>query len=199
MADKKTVIEGSNVLASQIGELFAQIARGVLNGGHIQALLEHRNPFDGKGGGEKFFDPNTYFKDRKDLWVLDSFTYRILPNFSPMPYRGLEGVTSKDLPRNMCDKEIVDWFLGGMEEVCEHSFSLDQIATMIDLQPNGKDGDLLNNGRVNIFYVLVGSVLFAVHVDWRLDNRSWYVDGLRFGENSGWVDSRRVFCNTMVR
>lgn len=41
----KTVIEGSSVSASQLKELFSQIAGGALDGDHIQAVIEHRDPF----------------------------------------------------------------------------------------------------------------------------------------------------------
>lgn len=46
MAKEKMVIEGSDkVTASQMKELFTQIADGTLSGHHIKALLDHRNPF----------------------------------------------------------------------------------------------------------------------------------------------------------
>ncbi len=41
----KIVIEGSSVSASQLKELFNQIANGALNGDHMQAFIEHRDPF----------------------------------------------------------------------------------------------------------------------------------------------------------
>lgn len=38
-------VVGSSVTANQLKDFFSQIADGSLNGQHLQALLEHRNPF----------------------------------------------------------------------------------------------------------------------------------------------------------
>jgi hypothetical protein len=47
MATQKVVVEGSsNVAASQLKDLFRQIADGSLTGDHLQAFLERRNPFE---------------------------------------------------------------------------------------------------------------------------------------------------------
>lgn len=47
MATPKVVIEGSsNVTAPQMRDLFKQIANHDLDGYHVQAFLEHRNPFE---------------------------------------------------------------------------------------------------------------------------------------------------------
>lgn len=46
MATRKVVVEGSSVTASQLKDLFRQIEDGSLRSHHIQALLEHRNPFN---------------------------------------------------------------------------------------------------------------------------------------------------------
>lgn len=45
MANQKVVVEGSSVTASQMKDLWRQIADGSLRFSHIQALLEHRDPF----------------------------------------------------------------------------------------------------------------------------------------------------------
>ena len=41
----KTVVAGSSVTASQLKDFFRQIDDGSINGIHVQAILEHRNPF----------------------------------------------------------------------------------------------------------------------------------------------------------
>jgi hypothetical protein len=47
MATQKVVVEGSsNVTASQLKDLFRQIADGSLTGDHLQAFLERSNPFE---------------------------------------------------------------------------------------------------------------------------------------------------------
>ncbi len=112
----KIVIEESSFSASQLKELFDQAANRTLNGAHLQAFIEHRNPF-ADGETENFFNPQAYFKTRKGLYIWDTFAERILSGQKEtMPYRGTEGVTSQILPRNMSDTEIISELLGGMEE-----------------------------------------------------------------------------------
>jgi hypothetical protein len=45
MATQKVVMAGSDVTALQLKDLFRQIGDGSLTGHHIQALLDHRDPF----------------------------------------------------------------------------------------------------------------------------------------------------------
>lgn len=45
---QKVVVEGSSVTASQMKEMWRQIADGSLAGEHFDAFLEHRNPFPPK-------------------------------------------------------------------------------------------------------------------------------------------------------
>ncbi|MEN9524267.1 MAG: hypothetical protein RL536_336, partial [Candidatus Parcubacteria bacterium] len=40
------VVAGSSVTASQLKDFFRQIDDGSINGIHMQAILEHRNPYD---------------------------------------------------------------------------------------------------------------------------------------------------------
>ena len=47
MAMQKVVVEGLSVSAPQLKDLFRQIDDGSIGGRHIQALLEHRDPFAG--------------------------------------------------------------------------------------------------------------------------------------------------------
>lgn len=147
----------------------------------------------------KMFASGTYFQTREGLWVSDEFTRRILAEqTTTMPYRGLDGVTSNNLSRNMSDTEIINELLGGMDEVRSHAFTLDQVAAKIDLQPNGEDGDLLNNGFANIFYVLVNEVLFAVSVYWDSGDRRWDVHGWLLDGYGDWRAGRQVFRNTTL-
>jgi hypothetical protein len=63
----KTVVEGSTVSASQLRDLFRQIADGGITGNHMQAFIEHRDPWaqkqitvtsDGRSGIEFVRDLN---------------------------------------------------------------------------------------------------------------------------------------------
>lgn len=149
----------------------------------------------------KLFDPRNYFKTHEGLWCSSDFTDRILAKQSPtMPCRGLDGVVSHNLAHKMIDRQVIRRILGGMDEVRSHAFTLDQIATMIDLQPNGEDGELSNNGSTNIFYVLMDRVLFAVGVNWALsvDRNKWKLRAWHLGENCNWGANSRVFRNTAL-
>lgn len=42
----RTVVTGSSISARQLKDLFRQIDDGCIRGAHLQALLEHQNPFD---------------------------------------------------------------------------------------------------------------------------------------------------------
>lgn len=150
-------------------------------------------------GRGKMFAPHTYFTTREGMWVSSRFANRILAKqTTTMPYRGLEGVASVILARNMTDQEIIAELLGGMEEVRKHPFTLDQVAAMIDLQPNGKDGELLKNGYANIFYVLVDEVLFAVRAYWSSGYCEWRVDAWHLDGHGNWRAGNRVFRNTTL-
>lgn len=164
----------------------------------LQELIEgkFKNEEDGGVSAVRMFNPHTYFKTREGLWVSDGFTSRVLVKQpTTMSYCGLDGATSHTLARSMADQQTIDEMLGGMDEVRSHAFTLDQIAAKIDIQPNGEDGELLNNGYANIFYVLVDGVLFAVYVSWDSDNRKWRVRGWHLGEYGKWYAGDRVFRN----
>ncbi|OHA83122.1 MAG: hypothetical protein A2937_00975 [Candidatus Yonathbacteria bacterium RIFCSPLOWO2_01_FULL_47_33b] len=148
---------------------------------------------------EKLFDPHAYFETRTGLYVNPTFKERIIPEQKKsMPYRGLDGIKSSILPRNMPDRKIIDEILGGIKETRTHVFTLDQIATIIDLQPNGKHGELLNDGDVNIFYVSINEVLFVISVYWSSCDKwlvdAWYLDEIQNHINVG----TRVFRNTIL-
>ena len=69
---------------------------------------------------------------------------------------------------------------------------------MIDLQPNGEDGELLNNEYANIFYVLVNGVLVTINVRWDSDGRRWRVSDWSLGERCHWNADHRVFRKTTL-
>mgnify|MGYP003455608088 FL=1 len=76
-----------------------------------------------------------------------------------------------------------------------HLSTLEDIAGLIEAQPNGKSGFLLNNGHANIFYVEgKNGEVFAVNVYWNSDYRKWDVGGWGQGERGGWGAGRQVLC-----
>lgn len=142
------------------------------------------------------FDSAKYFVTRDGLYVWPEFTQRILPAYrDPIVRRGVEGVDSVDLPRNMYDREIVAEYLGGEEEARKHAFTPDQVADLIDAQWGGKPGILLNNGYANILFMLgVNGVLFPVIVLWSSDRGEWNVNACGF-DGVHWSAGRRVIRN----
>ncbi|MBP6975318.1 MAG: hypothetical protein KBB51_00650, partial [Candidatus Moranbacteria bacterium] len=72
---------------------------------------------------------------------------------------------------------------------------LEDIAGLIEAQPGGKSGFLLNNGYANIFYVEgKNGEVFAVRVGWRSVDREWSVGGWGLGERGDWDAGRQVLC-----
>ncbi|MBP6888802.1 MAG: hypothetical protein KBC21_03815 [Candidatus Pacebacteria bacterium] len=142
------------------------------------------------------FDSAKYFVTRDGLYVWPEFAQRILPAYQGLiPKRGIEGVHSVDLPRNMYDREIVAEYLGGEEEARKHAFTPDQVADLIDTQKGGKAGVLLNNGYANLLYMIgVCDVLFPVSVDWRSVNSCWHVRAYQF-DDARWRAGLRVLRN----
>lgn len=76
-----------------------------------------------------------------------------------------------------------------------HLSTLEDIAGLIEAQPNGKSGFLLNNGYMNIFYVEgKNGVVFAVFVFWYSVRRRWYVHGWILVEYGCWRAGYQVIC-----
>lgn len=70
--------------------------------------------------------------------------------------------------------------------------TLAEIYALMECQPNGELGVLLNNGWANVFYVLdVNGALRAVDVHWGGDG--WYVHARSVEHPAGWYDGRQVF------
>lgn len=84
--------------------------------------------------------------------------------------------------------------LGGQEKA---ETSMFEIYAMMECQPNGEAGDLLNNGCANIFYVRdVNSALRVVAVDW--DGNGWYVDALLVEFPVEWDEGGLVFSHNSL-
>ena len=147
------------------------------------------------------FLTSDYFVTRPGLLVSDDFKSRITSAYpDPMVLRGLERIESFDLTKDSSDEAILARpEMGGIENVRKHAFSPDQIAALIDLQPEGKAGELITNGYANLFYVVGrGGKLFVVCVDWRASCREWGVLAWKLDEFGHWCAGRRVFRNTRV-
>ena len=161
-----------------------------------QALASIRTGLNSEAA-VNMFNPPEYFVTRDGLGVSSEFTSRILSvHNKPTEKHGLEGVSHVDLSKKMYDSEIIKEYLGGEEEARKHAFTPDQVADQIDKQKDGGEGELLNNGYANIFYVIgKGEVLFAVFVLWSSASRGWFVSAHKLGESGDWGAGPRVFCN----
>lgn len=76
-----------------------------------------------------------------------------------------------------------------------HLSTPEDIAGLIEAQPGGKSGFLLNNGYANIFYVEgKNGEVFTMVVDWCSVDREWDVSGWKLGERGYWLAGYRVLC-----
>lgn len=134
----------------------------------------------------KTFDSHAFYKMRDGLWIGDFFRDNVLTKAAPVKQVPATVLKSFELTKNAYDREITPCLPQNYE--FDVSEALARIAQMIEKQPGGSEGDLLNNGYSNLFYVPG----FVVLVRWGADYRTWYVgawglDGLR------WSAGYRVF------
>jgi len=84
--------------------------------------------------------------------------------------------------------------LGGNEKA---ETTLTEVFSLMEKQPNGEEGALLNNGWWNILYVKdQNGVLRAVLVYWLVDG--WNVYARSVGDPYGWYDGYQVFSRNSV-
>lgn len=123
------------------------------------------------------------------LWLGDNFKNWILSKMpeSFEPPKSVKHI----LPRSMADKEIISEYK--IRPYSSVSELLSVIYDKIIKQPNGEEGELLNNGYANIFYVqLEGARVVAVDVDWDSANRGWGLGAYGLVDRR-WFDGPCVF------
>src|SRR3989344_2452575 len=141
------------------------------------------------------FDPNEFFQNREGLWRSDAFAERVL-SVATERIQLPDHIPSFTLPKSMGDSEIRrklgDNHVFGASEGCT------VIAGMISHQQNGKNGDLINNGKANIFYVRgKDDGIFTVSVYWVAGGREWGVNAIQFDDNQ-WLAGRRCFSHNSI-
>lgn len=140
----------------------------------------------------KSFNAESFYRTGTGLYVYDTFADRLdlsarqTMNSDPKrrPY------VASLLKANAHNKDI-------RSELPEtHLSALEDIAGLIEAQPNGKSGLLLNNVYANIFYVEgKNGEVFVVDVDWDSDGRRWIVDDWPLDGGLGdWRAGSRVLC-----
>lgn len=179
MASKSNTVAGLNFGSEFFSELFKQLKKFGIAEEQIYVLLKTGSPLIVKivelvvsavESAEKF-NAKLFFQT-KNFWFGDNFQKWILPKISKtVPV--FQGKTAHfDLPTGMNDREIQKNLTN------KNPFSVDEFVSVIQnkilKQPNGEDGELLNNGRANIFYVDLGDgTVVAVNVLWFSDGRTW--------------------------
>ena len=141
---------------------------------------------------EKFVSKDKFFKDSKEVkfyGIWDNFTNWFLADDGkteePISEQTLR---YGNLTKNSVDGPIIEE-LGGEAKA---ETTLSDLYDLLKKQSKGEDGDLLTNGRANIFYIKDAcSVLRAVGV-------YWYDSGWRVGADSvespgEWGAGGRVF------
>ncbi|MFA6414571.1 MAG: hypothetical protein WC217_00965 [Candidatus Paceibacterota bacterium] len=134
----------------------------------------------------KTFDPYVFYEVRDGLWIGDFFRDNVLAKAASVKNLPATTLKSFELTKNAYDRDITACLPQNYE--FDISEALARIAQIIEQQPNGKEGDLLNNGYANLFYVPG----YVVRVSWGADCRSWGV-GAWERDDDGWSAGFRVF------
>lgn len=135
-----------------------------------------------------------FFKTREGLCVSPEFLEYILA-----PALSMQVVTPATVGKLYDLSEVMDdsgiWGHLGTNYIFENPYTfLVTLADLITVQWGGTEGDLLNNGDANLFYVRgLSSDVFAVLVGWIADRGVWYVNAYRFGVVGMWSGGRRAF------
>jgi hypothetical protein len=107
------------------------------------------------------------------FWFGDNFKNWILSNI-PDGFPEAPLSVKIILPKSMTDMEIMSEY-----KIRPYASVQELLSVLYDKfveQPSGEDGELLNNGNANIFYVRFGVLVVAVSVAWSSSTRRWAVD-----------------------
>lgn len=123
---------------------------------------------------EKEHRPDEFYQNRQGLWVSDSFKQLVVVKAQPTGAGMSFKLKLRPLGRNAIDREIEE----ELEEMLgkgKHLFDETQVSVMfaclIEGQPNGEGGPLLNNGYANLCYLPSSVVL----VSWHSGHHEWHV------------------------
>lgn len=133
-----------------------------------------------------------FYQTRTGLWLFENFKKLILADLPEGEVASAESrLVRADLEQEANDGEI-DSELPKGNVFKNRDHFLCYLATLIEDQWGGKDGELLSNSFANIFHVQIGKVPFSVNVYWGRDASEWFcyagpLDAVR------WDAGRRVF------
>lgn len=137
------------------------------------------------------FSKSSFFSNGPKLYFWDNFKNWVLTEISDVIPAFTGKISKFSLTKNMNDAEI-QAELGNSTPFSVSEFAA-IIKGLIAKQPKGEDGDLLNNGYANIFYVkLANGTVVAVDVLWDGGDRGW---DFRTGslDDGQWSDGYCVF------
>lgn len=134
----------------------------------------------------KGFDPHVFYKMRDGLWIGDAFRDGVLVTAKTVQNLPAATLKSMSLIKDSYDREITPCLPPNFEwDITE---ALARIAQMLEKQWGGKEGELLNNGCANLFYVPG----FVVDVYWGAGGGRWCVGAWRLGGDD-WDAGPQVF------
>lgn len=136
-----------------------------------------------------------YFVNRPGLYIRPGFQALILnADLKVAEVKDIDKVCYVDVPHDMFDSDILSRFIGNASHVALNSFSLSQIAAMIDLQKSGEAGLMLLNGYANIFcFQGADDKLLFVTLCWSHNYANWRIEAFDTDENGSWNEGCRVF------
>ncbi|MGB4834136.1 MAG: hypothetical protein WBP40_03850 [Candidatus Moraniibacteriota bacterium] len=126
-------------------------------------------------------DPSEFF-NRSSVYLWGSFRERILPVLKPVASTPKRTYGIGRLKKNAYDREIRP------DLPKRHLGNWKDIASLIDMYPNGKEGYYL------LYLEGVGGEVFAVRVYWGSVYRQWRVNGWKLGEYGRWFAGAQVLC-----
>lgn len=137
------------------------------------------------------FKASEFFQNRSGLSISDSFRKR----FSVKTRRLVKSAPERPYVASVLKKEAYDLDIRKEFHVEEHLSTLEDIASLIQAQPDGKKGFLVTNGYENIFYVAGrNGEVFAVEVLWDSDFLRWFVCASGLQDVGHWLSKYRLLC-----
>lgn len=143
----------------------------------------------------KIFDEAAFFHTRPGLSV-DYFLEHCV-GLENRPTRGASVLQCRQLEHDTTEGEMF-----GRPDSEQHAKTLEdavdlvQIAGMIEAQKNGEVGELLTNGRDNIFPVRgIRGSLVIVYLHWNDGGHRWYLDCRPFAASNTWHAGCQVISN----
>lgn len=138
-------------------------------------------------------DPTQYYQTRAELYVWGDFATRVVAAAKPMELKHTVKLPRYSLVRGASGEDISTAALKiSRQTIFTASEFCPTLAAMLEKQKNGAAGDMLNDGRANLFLVEgVGGSVFLVFVRWDQGDAEWNVRAWPL--DSRWHAGNRFF------